>query len=90
MIVMYAEFYRKQYDTNPIKIDYRDVISVENDMKDRADMTMPSYGLISNSARIEFRVSAESVIWELRDYINRARCIIYLKNTITGKGVCSV
>lgn len=87
MIVITARIYRDKSDTNPIYIDYRDIISADNDLKDRSDMIMPSYGLISNGATLEFRLNDNNreVINIAKQYADTAFCVMYLKNTISGK-----
>lgn len=47
-----------------IKIDRRNVVKIERGLFDRADISLPSYGIISNTGRIEFN----DIDGEVRDY----------------------
>ena len=72
-----------------INIDRRNLLSLERTIYDRADLKLPSFGIISNTGRIEFK----DLDGEVRDYAEQRLldkgmpCEIKLNNTLTKKSV---
>jgi hypothetical protein len=72
-----------------INIDRRNLLSLERTIYDRADLKLPSFGIISNTGRIEFK----DIDGEVRDYAEQRLlekgmpCEIKLNNTLTRKSV---
>ena len=67
-----------------IEIDRRNLISLERTIYDRADLKLPSFGIISNTGNIEFN----DINGEVRDYAEQMllekglKCEIKLNNTL--------
>jgi hypothetical protein len=68
------------------KIDYGNIISASSNSKDRTDMIMPSYGIISNDATLEIKVAEETlhIIHHIADNMDNVRVCLYIKDTITS------
>jgi hypothetical protein len=72
------------YTEVSIEIDRRNLISLESSIYDRADLKLPSFGIISNTGNIEFN----DIDGEVRDYAEQLllekglKCEIKLNNTL--------
>lgn len=68
-----------------VKIDRSNTLSLESSITDRSDIKLPSWGIISNGGRIEFK----DTNGEIKDYAEQGflqeglPCKIYLKDTIS-------
>ena len=72
------------YTSITIEIDRRNILSLESSIFDRADLKLPSFGIISNTGNIEFN----DTNGEIRDYAEKlllakgSKCEIRLNNTL--------
>ena len=82
MITLTAKIYIS--DTEIIEIDRRNMISIESSTVDRSDFKLPSFGIISNTGRIEFNDNDGRVLRyaEALRLVKGLRCEITLSNTL--------
>lgn len=69
-----------------LQIDHRNIISIDRSIFDRSDISLPSWGIISNGGNIEFNDSND----EIKDYAEQGllkdsqTVRIYITDTISG------
>lgn len=77
------------YTRIELNIDRRNMISIECNTADRADFKLPSFGIISNTARIEF-IDSDGQIADYADkllLVEGLPCEITLENTLVDGAV---
>lgn len=69
-----------------IKIDKRNVLSLEVSTFDRSDLKFPSFGIISNTGNIEINDHNESILlYAQKNWLGKgSRCILKLRNTLVN------
>lgn len=82
MITLTAKIYIS--DTEIIEIDRRNMLSIESSTFDRSDFKLPSFGIISNTGRVEFNDTDGRVLQyaEALRLVKGLRCEITLSNTL--------
>lgn len=72
-------------DGTEIAIDKRNILSLEADVIDRSDISLPSWGIISNRGSLTFADYDETVRGYADDLrlSDNAKAVVYLTNTIT-------
>ena len=84
MITLTATIAREGGD--PIVLDYRNSLSIERSIFDRSDISMPSWGVISNGGKLKFVDTDGSIraLAEARLLKSGMAVTITLSNTISG------
>ena len=73
-------------DGTEIALDKRNLMNMDSEMNDRADIVLPSWGLISNGGRVNF-VDYDGSIKGLAQSLkltSKTKINIFLTNTLTG------
>lgn len=70
-----------------IVVDNHNSTSISDDIKDRAETSQPSYGLISNTGSLKFRMDEDVMEQIITSGATKSRlkCNIYLENTLSNK-----
>lgn len=82
MITLTAKIYISESEI--IKIDQRNVLSIESSIFDRSDLKMPSFGIISNQGNIEFNDYDGAILKSIEklELTSGQKCEIWLNNTL--------
>ena len=83
MIRLYAKI--ELPDDSILKINRSNMLSISDNISDRAEIDRPSYGLISNNASLSFRISKEQMsnLISIGATTRKLRCVIYIENTLS-------